>query len=167
MCRPAPGIAVAHYGTELVWERNGADFRDKRYSRRHTLRFDGGLEITGSSSPTTVPEPMSDAAALDPEEAFVAALASCHLLWFLAVAAEHALCVDSYRDSATGTLSGDADGRLSMTEVVLRPMVVFSGDPQPTAEQLRALHHAAHERCYIANSVKTAVRCEPLLSATR
>lgn len=155
---------MSHYGAELIWERNGADFLSKRYSRRHMLRFDGGLQVPGSASPTIVPEPMSDASALDPEEAFVASIASCHLLWFLASAAEHGFCVESYRDSPIGTLGRDADGRLAMTEVVLRPETVFSGDTQPSGEQIRTLHHAAHERCFIANSVKTLVRCEPLPS---
>jgi organic hydroperoxide reductase OsmC/OhrA len=158
---------MAEHGAKLVWNRDGADFLNKRYSRRHTLLFDGGLEIPGSASPTIVPEPMSDPSALDPEEAFVASIASCHLLWFLAIAAEQAFCVDSYRDSPTGSLDRDADGRLAMTEVVLRPEVLFSGDSQPTGEQLLALHHAAHERCFIANSVRTVVRCEPLLPDAR
>ena len=154
---------MARYGAELFWTREGADFQGKRYSRRHTLRFDGGLEIPASASPTTVPEPMSDASALDPEEAFVASLASCHLLWFLAVAAERGFCVDSYRDRPIGALDRGADGRLAITKVVLRPELVFSGDSRPTAEKIRELHGLAHERCFIANSVKTVVRCEPLL----
>jgi organic hydroperoxide reductase OsmC/OhrA len=153
---------MAHYTAELTWQRAGADFRNKQYSRRHTLRFDGGLEVPGSSSPAVVPEPLSDPFAMDPEEAFVAALASCHLLWFLAIAAEQAFCVEHYRDRPIGTLAVDAVGSLAMTEVILRPAVVFSGEPPPTREQIHALHHAAHRRCFIANSVKTVVRCEPV-----
>ncbi|MGH8428417.1 MAG: OsmC family protein [Gammaproteobacteria bacterium] len=156
---------MATYTAEVIWQRNGADFLDNRYSRKHLLRFDGGLEVPGSSSPHVVPVPMSDASAVDPEEAFVASLSSCHMLWFLALAAKRKFCVDRYFDSATGVMEKTAAGKMAMTVVTLKPEAVFSGDRIPTREQLDTLHDEAHEQCYIANSVKTEVRCEPVYKA--
>ena len=147
---------------EILWQRNGGDFLSNRYSRRHLMRFDGGLEVPGSSSPHVVPEPMSDASALDPEEAFVASLSSCHMMWFLTFAGKRKLCVDRYADAAEGVMAKNADGNLAMTVVTLRPEVTFSSERWPTREELDALHHAAHKACFIANSVKTEVRCEPV-----
>ncbi|MBK1685762.1 OsmC family protein [Rhodoferax fermentans] len=154
---------MAQYTAEIVWQREGQDFLDNRYSRKHLLRFDGGVEVAGSSSPHVVPLPMSDAAAIDPEEAFVASLASCHMLWFLSIAAKQRFCVDRYQDSAVGVMAKNDQGKLAMTVVTLRPAVSFSGEKQPTRAQIEALHHEAHEACYIANSVKTEVRCEPVV----
>ena len=151
------------YHAEIVWTRDASpqDFLHNRYSRRHLLRFDGGVELAGSSSPHVVPLPWSDAAAVDPEEAFVAALSSCHMLWFLSIAARRGFCVDDYRDAAEGVMARNAAGRLAMTLVTLRPAARFGGR-QPTPAELHAMHHEAHEECFIANSVKTEVRCEPL-----
>lgn len=150
------------YRAELLWQRGEQVFTDQRYSRRHLLRFDG-LEVPGSSSPQVVPLPHSDAQALDPEEAFVASLASCHLLWFLSIAADQGYCVDRYEDPAEGVLARNAQGRFAMTRVTLRPHCWFSGAKQPDAAALSALHHQAHEACFIAQSVKTEVLCEPVL----
>ena len=150
------------YAAEVVWARDGQDFLSNRYSRRHLLRFDGGAEVAGSSSPHSVPLPMSDASAVDPEEAFVASLASCHMLWFLAIAAKRRFIVDHYADAAVGVMARNAAGRMAMTRVTLRPHVAFSGERRPTAEELDALHHKAHEECYIANSVTSEVRVEPV-----
>ena len=155
---------MSQYTAKLEWQRGEQDFLGNRYSRKHTLRFDGGAEVSGSSSPSVVPLPMSDASAVDPEEMFVASLSSCHMLWFLSISAMRKFCVDSYVDDATGIMARNADGKMAMTVVTLRPCVVFSGDSQPTAEQIHALHHKAHSECFIANSVKTEVRCEPVLS---
>jgi organic hydroperoxide reductase OsmC/OhrA len=146
---------------DTVWARGDTsreDFLASRYSRRHALRFDGGAEVAGSSSPHSVALPYSDEAAVDPEEAFVAALSSCHMLFFLALAARRGFCIDRYADAASGELERDGEGRMSMTVVTLRPGVDFSGDKQPRAEEIDRLHHEAHEACYIANSVKTEVR---------
>ena len=151
------------YGAEIVWSRNGQDFASNRYSRRHVMRFDGGAEVAGSSSPHSVPLPMSDASAVDPEEMFVASLSSCHMLWFLSIAAARKFSVDSYVDDASGVMAKNAEGKTVVTVVTLRPSVVFSGDLVPTVEQIHALHHKAHAECFIANSVKTEVRCEPKL----
>jgi organic hydroperoxide reductase OsmC/OhrA len=153
---------MSEYSARIAWHRSSDEaFTDNRYSRRHVLRFDGGAEIPGSSSPSVVPVPMSDASAVDPEEMFVASLASCHLLWFLSLAAARGHTVQTYVDDAVGTMARNAEGQMAMTVVTLRPQVVFYGSQAPDAEQLLALHHRAHERCYIANSVKTEVRCEP------
>ncbi len=153
---------MADYTAQVLWQRGEQDFLGNRYSRRHLLRFDGGVEVAGSSSPHVVPLPWSDAAAVDPEEAFVASLASCHMLWFLSIAAKRRFCVDRYADAASGTMARNAQGRLAMTVVTLRPEVQFSGELQPTREQIEQMHHEAHEECFIANSVKTEVRCEPV-----
>ena len=154
--------SITEYTAQVSWARDGQDFLSNRYSRRHLLRFDGGAEVAGSSSPLSVPLPMSDASAVDPEEAFVAALSSCHMLWFLAIAAKRRFIVDSYIDAAVGVMSKNSEGRTAMTLVTLRPAVVFSGAKLPTDAELDQLHHKAHEECYIANSVKTEVRCEPV-----
>lgn len=129
------------------------------------LRFDGGIEVAGSSSPHVVPLPMSDAAAIDPEEAFVASLSSCHMLWFLSIAAKRKFCVDRYFDAAVGIMGKNSDGKLAMLVVTLKPEVIFSGERVPTPEQIEHMHHEAHEECFIANSVKTEVRCEPVYAA--
>lgn len=154
---------MADYRMELEWTRNGAVFTDNRYSRRHRWLFDGGAEVPASSSPHVVPLPYSDAAAVDPEEAFVASLSSCHMLWFLSVAAKQGLVVESYRDKPVGIMSKDLSGNLAMTCVTIHPEVRFAGERMPTNEQLLALHHEAHGRCFIANSVKTDVRIEPVV----
>ncbi len=154
---------MSTYTAEIAWERGSADFASGRYSRRHLLRFDGGLEVPGSSSPHVVPLPWSDASAMDPEEAFVASLSSCHMLWFLSLAGKRKFCVDSYIDKASGVMAKNADGKLAMTVVTLKPEVVFSGERKPAAAELEALHHEAHEACFIANSVRTEVRCEPVM----
>ncbi len=145
----------------IAWERGEEPFVDNRYSRAHLWRFDGGAAVRASSSPHVVPVPGSDPAAVDPEEAFVAALASCHMLWFLSLAAARGWRVDRYADDAQGVMAANAEGRQAITVVTLRPRVAFSGARVPTPEEEARLHHAAHERCYIANSVKTEVRCEP------
>src|SRR6185295_2701717 len=125
------------------------------------IRFDGGIELPGSSSPHVVPLPMSDAAAVDPEEAFVASIASCHMLWFLSLAAAKRFRVDRYDDEASGVMEKNAEGRLAITRVTLRPAVAFSGERVPSAEEIGKLHHRAHEQCFIANSVRTEILVEP------
>ena len=153
---------MGRHTAEVLWVRGDQAFTDNRYSRRHTLRFDGGVEVPASSSPHVVPVPLSDPAAVDPEEAFVASLASCHMLWFLSLAAARKYRVDRYGDEATGVMEKNADGRMAMTVVTLRPRVVFSGDRVPSREEVARLHHLAHEECFIASSVRTEVRCEPV-----
>jgi len=152
---------MAEHKATILWERDGAVFTDNRYSRGHTWQFDGGVEVPGSSSPHNVRTPLSVEAAVDPEEAFVAALSSCHMLVFLSLAAKRGVIVESYRDEAVGVLDKNVEGRQAITTVTLRPQVTFAGERQPTASELDELHHKAHEECFIANSVKTEVRCEP------
>ncbi|MBX4996802.1 OsmC family protein [Rhizobium lentis] len=154
---------MAKYGATVAWERSGAIFTDNRYSRAHRWTFAGGIEVRASSSSHVVPLPYSAEDAVDPEEAFVASLSSCHMLWFLSIAAKQGFCVDSYTDAAEGVMEKNGEGRLAMTVVTLKPHVVFSGEKQPSLSELEGLHHRAHDECFIANSVKTEVRCVPVL----
>jgi organic hydroperoxide reductase OsmC/OhrA len=153
---------MARHTATIRWQRGEQAFLDNRYSRGHTWTFDGGAVVPGSSSPHVVPVPGSDPHAVDPEEAFVAALSSCHMLWFLSIAARRGFRVDDYADEAVGTMARNAEGKLAMTRVVLHPRVVFSGDPRPGPEDLEAMHHEAHAECFIANSVTSEVACEPV-----
>jgi organic hydroperoxide reductase OsmC/OhrA len=153
---------MSTYTVNVAWQRGDARFTDNRYSRRHTWMFDGGFAVPASSSPHVVRVPYSDPNAVDPEEAFVAALSSCHLLWFLSIAAGRGFCVDSYVDNAEGVMAENAAGKLAMTRVTLRPHVAFGGERTPSAEEFEAMHHEAHAECFIANSVKTEVVCEPV-----
>jgi organic hydroperoxide reductase OsmC/OhrA len=153
---------VAQYSAEVIWERGDAVFTDNRYSRRHLLRFDGGLEVPASSSPHSVPVPLSDPGAVDPEESLIAALSSCHMLWFLAIAGKRKFRVDRYRDQVTGMLAKNTDGKLYISVITLRPEAQFSGELLPTREQIEAMHHSAHAECYIAHSVISEVRVEPV-----
>lgn len=153
---------MASYTAVVTWERNGATFTDNRFSRAHRWTFDGGITVPASSSPHVVPLPLSRADAVDPEEAFVASLSSCHLLTFIWIAGRRGFVVDTYEDEAVGVLSKNAGGHLAMTVVTLHPKVAFAGDRRPTAEEHAAMHHEAHDQCFIAQSVKTDVRCEPV-----
>lgn len=152
---------MSEYTAIVYWQRLGAVFTDNQYSRAHEWRFDGGVTVPGSSSPHVVRVPLSDPNAVDPEEAFIASLSSCHMLFFLSFAAARGFVVDTYEDQAVGVLAKNEAGRMAMTVVTLRPKAVFSGK-QPTAEQLNELHHRSHDECFIASSVKTDVRCEPV-----
>ena len=152
---------MATYTAEIVWSRGEQTFTDQRYSRKHLLRFDGGVLVTASSSPHVVPVPYSALDAVDPEEALVASLSSCHMLWFLSIAAAQGYVVDDYHDLAEGVMGKNAQGRFAMSIVTLRPRVRFAAGRTPSAAELAALHQAAHEECYIAASVRSEVRCEP------
>ena len=155
---------MAHLHTALIrWRLGDADFLGKRYGRAHTWTFDGGLEVTASSSPHVVPLPMSDARAVDPEEAFVASLSSCHMLWFLDIASRAGWAVESYEDAAEGRMGRNGAGKLVVDVVTLRPRTRFSGARVPDADTLKTLHHEAHEECFLANSVRCEIRCEPAL----
>lgn len=152
---------MATHSAEVIWSRGDQNFLDNRYRRKHLLRFDGGLEVAGSSSPHVVPLPYSASDAVDPEEAFVAALSACHMLWFLSFAVQQGFVVDHYHDAAEGVMGKNGEGQAMVSVVTLRPEVRFSGERVPTHEALLHLHHLAHGACFIANSVKTEVRCEP------
>ena len=153
---------MSDYRTTVRWERGDQNFLDNKYSRGHTWIFDGGAQIAASSSPHVVPVPMSIAENVDPEEAFIASISSCHLLFFLYFAAKRGFVLDTYVDEAAGTVGKNAEGKLAVTKVTLQPVTAFSGDNQPTAEELEELHHQSHENCFIANSVTTEI--ETILS---
>lgn len=148
---------MKQFEATVIWQRGIQPFADNRYSRAHQWEFDGGLRVPASSSPLSVPLPMSDASALDPEEALVAAVSSCHMLFFLSIAAQRGFVVDSYTDHAIGSMQKNADGKMAMTRIALRPDIAFSGERAPGAHDLAAIHHSAHEQCYIANSIKAEV----------
>lgn len=149
---------MAIHTAEIHWARADQAFTDNRYSRAHEWRFDGGAVVPASSSPSVVRLPFSDPAGVDPEEAFVAALSSCHMLWFLGLAARDGYRVDSYTDTAAGTMSKNAAGKEAVTSVLLHPVIVFSGDKVPDDGTVAALHHEAHESCFLANSVLTTIK---------
>lgn len=151
---------MGEYRAVVSWQRAGARFTDNRYSRTHSWEFDGGAVVPASASPAVVPVPLSDPAAVDPEEAFVAALSSCHMMWFLSIAAKQGLVVDRYRDTAVGYLERNDRGRRAITRVVLRPEIEFAGSPAPSPSVVKAIHDRAHHECFIANSVHTVVAIE-------
>ena len=147
---------MAVYEARIIWERGDQPFLDKRYSRAHTWTFDGGAVVPGSSAPSSVPLPMSDASAVDPEEAMIASLSSCHMLWFLAFAANAGLVVDTYVDEASGRMGKNEQGRGYIAEVTLRPCTSFTGR-LPSQDELDALHHQAHDHCEMAHSVRATI----------
>lgn len=156
---------MSKYIATVIWKRGAEKFTDNRYSRAHRWKFDGGIEVPASASPSIVPLPLSTAEAVDPEEAYVASLSSCHMLWFLSIAAKRGFVVDSYEDTPEGVMEKNAAGQLAMTRVTLRPMTAFSGGSIPNEEMLRALHESAHHECFLANSVKTEIRIDPRIAA--
>lgn len=152
---------MSEYYASVRWAREKDEpYIDNKYSRGHVWEFDGGASVLASSSPHVVPLPYSVEANIDPEEAFVASLSSCHMLFFLSIAAKKRFVVESYNDDAIGIMENDQSGRISMTRVTLRPKVVFAGDRAPSREELEKMHHLSHEQCFIANSVKTVVTTE-------
>jgi len=148
---------MSEHKITLTWERGDKPFEYQKYSRDHTWKFDGGHEMQASAAPTYLGNPNL----VDPEEAFVASLSSCHMLTFLAIAAKKKFVLDEYVDEATGHMEKNAEGKLAITRVTLRPRLKFSGDKQPTSQELDEMNHAAHEQCFIANSVKTEIEVEP------
>ncbi len=152
---------MSTYTARITWQRGDELFVDNKYSRGHLWTFDGGVTVPASSSPHVVPVPLSVEADVDPEEAFVASLSSCHMLFFLALAAQQRFVVDSYVDDAVGVMGLNDLGKTAMLSVKLRPVISFNGEKQPTSEELESLHHKSHDLCFIANSVKTDVVVEP------
>ncbi|HUC18106.1 MAG TPA: OsmC family protein [Acetobacteraceae bacterium] len=149
-----------HEATVRWRRRDGEVFTDRRYGRGHEWAFDGGARVRASASPDVVRVPYSDPAGVDPEEALIAALASCHMLFFLDYAAQAGFVITSYEDRAVGTMAKREDGQIWMSQVALRPHVLFAGEKRPTEAEVATLHHKAHEACYIANSVRTEIRIE-------
>jgi organic hydroperoxide reductase OsmC/OhrA len=153
---------VSTYTATIRWRRTGdGDFAKGRYSRAHEWAFDGGAVVAASPSPHIVPAPWSDPAGVDPEEAFVASLTSCHMLFFVDFARRDGWVVDSYVDEAEGVLEKRSDGKMWMSRVTLRPRITWGGDRQPDEAAIAELHHRAHDACFIANSVTTEVTVQP------
>jgi len=153
---------MTDYKASVTWQRDGAKFTDNRYSRLHSWTFDEGLDVPASASPHSVPLPYSEARAVDPEEALVAAVSSCHMLWFLSIAAKRGVVVERYADRPVGTLGTNAKGKEAITIITLRPEITFGGERQPAPAELDEIHHEAHEVCCLANSVSAEVRLEPV-----
>jgi len=151
---------MSEHRATVRWTHSKGEFLKGSYSREHTWTFDGGLTVAASSSPAAVPVPMSNPANVDPEEAFVAAIASCHMLTYLYVASRQGFEIFSYEDDAVGVMTKNERGIPWVSSVVLHPQITYAGAKTPTPEEVQALHHAAHEGCFIANSVKTEIRVE-------
>ena len=149
---------MSRHTASIAWRSDGG-FADNDYSRRHLWRFDGGAEVVGSSSPDVVPVPRSDPAGVDPEEALVASAASCHMLWFLDLARQAGHVVESYEDEAVAEMGRTGPGKIAITKITLRPRIAFAG-AQPDAAAIDRLHHEAHERCFIANSLNCPIVVE-------
>jgi len=149
------------YEAKVTWSRQASEkFVDNKYNRAHEWAFDGGVTVRASSSPSVVPLPLSAADAVDPEEALVASASSCHMLYFLFFAAKRGFVVDRYEDEAFGVLEKNAAGKMFMSKITLRPHVTFSGDKTPSADEMQAMHHSAHEECFIAQSLKSEMNVE-------
>lgn len=142
------------------WRLDEGDFLKNGYSRAHTWQFDGGVRVPASSSPDVVKIPLSDPSAVDPEEAYVASLSSCHMLWFLAVASKKGFIVTRYCDNAIGKMTKNDAGKQVISHVVLRPDIDWGGERFPDDTEISQMHHEAHEECFIANSVKTEIVVE-------
>ena len=141
----------------LTWKRGDLPFEYQKYSRNHTWKFEGVHEMTASAAAAYLGDPKN----VNPEEAYVASLSSCHMLTFLAIACKQKFVLDEYIDDAVGHMEKNAEGKMAITTVTLKPKITFSGDKKPSAEELDKMHHAAHENCFIASSVKTEITVEP------
>ena len=148
---------MSEHKMTLIWKRGDLPFEYQKYSRNHTWKFDGGHEMTASAAPAYLGDPKN----VDPEEAYVASLSSCHMLTFLAIACKQKFALDEYIDEAVGHMEKNAEGKMAITKVTLKPKITFSGEKKPSAEELDKMHHAAHENCFIASSVKTEITVEP------
>ena len=148
---------MSEHKATINWTRTGPDFLKGKYSREHTWHFDGGVTVQASPSPSAVPVPFSNPAHVDPEEAFVAAVSSCHMLAYLYLAYQQGFQVDSYHDEAVGVMTKNEKGVLWVSSITLHPQIGYSGDRLPTSADEERLHHLAHEQCFIANSIKTEV----------
>jgi organic hydroperoxide reductase OsmC/OhrA len=152
---------MSEHVATICWQRGDADFVSGKFSRVHSWTFDGGAKIEASAAPAVVPAAYTSTSAVDPEEAFVASVASCHMLTFLYFAYKQGFQVDRYEDQAAGVMTKGANGVPWVSAVTLRPKVLYGGEKRPTAEQESRLHHDAHEKCFIANSVKSDIKVEP------
>ena len=148
---------MSKHTATIRWTRTGPDFAKGKFSREHTWTFDGGLTVPASPAPSVVPAPWSNPAGVDPEEAFVASVSSCHMLTFVWLASREGFTADRYEDEAVGVMSKNERGIPWVSAITLRPRIAWSGEKLPTPADLERLHHAAHEQCFIANSIKTEV----------
>jgi organic hydroperoxide reductase OsmC/OhrA len=148
---------MSEYKATIKWARTSPDFLKGKYSREHTWAFDGGVTVPASSSPSVVPVPFSNPSAVDPEEAFVASLSSCHMLFYLFVAQRQGFQIDAYEDEAVGVVTKGETGAMWVSKVTLYPKITYSGEKLPTPADEERLHEMAHKQCFIANSVKTEV----------
>ena len=151
---------MSQHKATVSWKSDSENFLTGKYSRVHTWTFDGGAVVAASASPSVVPAPYSSAAGVDPEEAFVASISSCHMLTYLFLAYQRGFQVDSYQDVATGEMAKNEKGVPWVSSVVLRPKIAYSGDKIPSEAEVAELHHQSHEQCFIANSIKTQVTVE-------
>jgi organic hydroperoxide reductase OsmC/OhrA len=151
---------MSEYKATIRWQLNGPDFFKGKYSREHTWEFDGGVKVAASASPSVVPTTWSNPANVDPEEALVAAISSCHMLTFLFLASKDGFQVDRYVDEAVGKMTKNAAGAMWVSHVTLRPRIIYAGEKRPGPADIERLHHSAHEQCFIANSVKTEITVE-------
>lgn len=149
--------AMSKHSATIRWKNHGPDFLRRQYSREHAWHFDGGVVIPASPSPHIVPAPWSNAMSVDPEEAFIASVASCHMLWFLHIACDAGFEPESYEDAAEGVMTKNEAGKLWISRVTLRPEILWKGSHAPTNTEIDHLHHLAHEECFIANSIRTEV----------
>jgi organic hydroperoxide reductase OsmC/OhrA len=152
---------MSEYKATIKWQRNSPDFLKGKYSREHTWTFDGGVVVPASSSPSVVPVPYSNPANVDPEEAFIAALSSCHMLVYLFLAQKQGFQVDAYDDEATGVVTKNETGAMWVSAVTLHPKITYSGEKLPAPADEERLHEMAHKQCFIANSVKSEVTVQP------
>lgn len=147
---------MSEHRATIAWKRSSADFKYDTYNRDHIWHIDGGIDVPASSAP----EYRGTMERVDPERALVAALSSCHMLTFLALAARKRLVVDGYEDEASGVMTKNAKGKLFVSHVTLRPKITWAGDA-PSAEEIDRMHDKSHEECFIANSVLTEIAVEP------
>ena len=148
---------MSEHKATITWKRTSPEFLKGKYSREHSWTFDGGLTIPASPSPSVVPTPYSNPANIDPEEAYVASISSCHMLTFLYIASQQGFQVDSYEDEAIGVMTKNEKGVPWVSFVALHPKIVYRGEKLPTPTDAERLHHLAHGQCFIANSIKTEV----------
>jgi len=148
---------MSEHKASISWKRNGPDFVKGKYSREHTWSFDGGVTVPASPSPSVVPAPWSNAANVDPEEAFVASISSCHMLTYLWLASKQGFEIESYEDTAVGAMTKNERGVPWVSSVTLNPKIIYGGSKKPSEEEIEHLHHDAHAQCFISNSVKTNV----------
>lgn len=151
-----------NYKATIIWKRNGQTFTDNRYSRVHEWSFDGGVTVKASSSPHVVQEPYSDPKAVDPEEAFLASVSSCHMLWFLSIAAKNGFIVESYQDEARAVMEKNKNQQPAITRVTLRPEILYTGEKTPGRDEEKRMHEEAHKKCFIANSIRSEIVIEPV-----